>query len=575
MFYYYLILKQLIVLKLYPNDKSNAKRQTPNAKLKLSIFFLLLLGITSTFFTCQKEHLTLEDLEQNNENKSSIVKTVSARDIPEVMSFIASKSSDYKFLLDDSTTEEGMNRSHEDNLVMTELITDEITQVTNAYQKSNYTFRLIKQSGLDGKYFLNLVVKEYMDTFYLFILKFVPDEIWLSTHSLTKDLGDYTGMVYFYSDEGIYIAKVTMSNGNATASERHPCDDPEDEDQNDYPDDGNDGGFGGDCEFYWEDPDGDTWDNYPDDGDNVQEVYFVINCSGETGDKSMNEFLRHPCSGSGGSVGGGSSCTNVGTCEAPLQFNQDCECKPLEEIENNVVAVNPAKDGDCDTSKEDLKKIFPNASDTDMQTLASVINEYGKDLGVNTKEELQHFLSQAGHETGGFNQGIGAEESLYYTTSSRLKSVYKNYFWQTETDTLNKRNPDDYLNNSSKVANYVYADRMGNGNEASEDGYKYRGRGVFQLTGKTNYSAFKDWYNGKYDPDKDFVTNPEILKNNDTIAIISALWFYKKNVLDKISLDSTTTVKIVTKKVNGGLNGLSDRKEIFQKAKDSITCIQN
>jgi putative chitinase len=428
-----------------------------------------------------------------------------------------------------------------------------------------------------------------MDTFYLFILKFVPDEIWLSTHSITKDLGDFTGMIYVYSDEGTYVGKVTISNGISMTAERHSCDD-EGDDGNGGSTEGSGGGStggGGGGSGGWDIYvdfeitdgcwcDGNLVGSHDCSGSGSSTGIITIGGGNNYGNSFSNE-VRHPCegSGSGGATGGSGSCTNVGTCEAPLQFNQDCECKPLEEIENNVVAVNPAKDGDCDTSKEDLKKIFPNASDTDMQTLASVINEYGKDLGVNTKEELQHFLSQAGHETGGFNQGIGAEESLYYTTSSRLKSVYKNYFWQTETDTLNKRNPDDYLNNSSKVANYVYADRMGNGNEASEDGYKYRGRGVFQLTGKTNYSAFKDWYNGKYDPDKDFVTNPEILKNNDTIAIISALWFYKKNVLDKISLDSTTTVKTVTKKVNGGLNGLSDRKEIFQKAKDSITCIQN
>ena len=100
-------------------------------------------------------------------------------------------------MLDDGNTSDGMNRGHEDNLVMTTLIIDEITQVTNAKQKSNYTFKLIKQSSLDGKYFLNLVVKEYMNTYYLYIVKYVPDTFWLSSHSITNDLGDYTGMVYF------------------------------------------------------------------------------------------------------------------------------------------------------------------------------------------------------------------------------------------------------------------------------------------------------------------------------------------------------------------------------------------
>ncbi|WP_299114735.1 hypothetical protein, partial [uncultured Winogradskyella sp.] len=236
--------------------------------------------------------------------------------------------------------------------------------------------------------------------------------------------------------------------------------------------------------------------------------------------------------------------------------------------------VDLIEDDDCDTSKEDLKKVFPNISDTDALTLASVINNKGSDFGIDSNEKLWHFLAQAGHEVNGFNNGFGVEESLYYTTAGRLKSVYRRYFKQNEADTLGtKRDADStYLQNSSKVANYVYCCRMGNGNEASGDGYKYRGRGIFQLTGKTNYTNFKTWYNNKYDPDKDFVANPDLLKNNDTIAILSALWYYKKSVLDKITVDSITTVKKVTEKVNGGSNGLADRKTKFAKAKDSIKC---
>lgn len=229
------------------------------------------------------------------------------------------------------------------------------------------------------------------------------------------------------------------------------------------------------------------------------------------------------------------------------------------------------KEDDCDTSKEDLKKVFPNAGDTTLSTLAHVINEKGKDFGIDTEEKLQHFLAQAGHEVGGFNNGIGVEESTNYTTKARLLAVFPKYY--SETDTINKRKPDTYVSNPSDHANYVYCCRMGNGNEASEDGYKYRGRGIFQLTGKTNYTNFKTWYNNRYDPDRDFVSNPEMLKNNDTIAILSALWYYKTSVLDKISVDSTTTVKSVTKKVNGGINGLIDRENIHSKAKDSITCL--
>ncbi|WP_396173822.1 glycoside hydrolase family 19 protein [Flavobacterium sp.] len=228
-------------------------------------------------------------------------------------------------------------------------------------------------------------------------------------------------------------------------------------------------------------------------------------------------------------------------------------------------------DDDCNTSKEDLKKLFPNASDANLELLANVINAKGKDFGINNKEKLQHFLSQAGHEVGEFTGGIGRTENTSYTTKARILKVFGKYF--SETDTITKRKPDNYVNNPSALANYVYCCRMGNGTEESGDGYKYRGRGIFQLTGKTNYSNFQNYYNSKYNPDKDFLNNPELLKTNDTIAIISAMWFYQKNVMNTVVIDSTTTVKKITKKINGGINGLSHRESIFNVAKDSINCI--
>ncbi|TYC07787.1 glycoside hydrolase family 19 protein [Bizionia gelidisalsuginis] len=274
-----------------------------------------------------------------------------------------------------------------------------------------------------------------------------------------------------------------------------------------------------------------------------------ISCGGGGGSTSS------PSSPSEGSGGGG---TYVPPTTTPVL------CPRCPEIEID-------QEEDCDTSKEDLKKIFPNMSDTDASTLAFVINDKAKDFDVDTQEKLWHFLAQAGHEVGGFNNGIGVQESTNYTTTSRLLKIFPKYY--SETDTIVKRKPDTYINNPSGHANYTYCCRMGNGNEASGDGYKYRGRGIFQLTGKTNYANFKTWYNNKYDPDKDFISNPELLKDNDTIAILSALWFYKTSVLDKITIDSTTAVKKVTKKVNGGINGLTDREAKFTKAKDSITCL--
>ena len=281
------------------------------------------------------------------------------------MSFIASKRSDYKFLVDDSTSEEGMNRSHEDNLVMTELITDQITQVTNAYQKSNYTFSLTKQSGADGNYFLNLVVKEYKESFYLYIVKYVPDALWLNAHSMTNDMGDFTGSIYFYSDQGVYVANLTMQSGSTTAYSYNNC--PEDTDDGiDYPDDdgtggtGDGGGSGSTCFIVA------TW--YQCQGDNASTPHSASSCNAATGSQTgsgynytyyctdnnysannLNDVLRNPC-GSGGSGGGGNTSCQPdpnNPCEIPYTLDEACNCVLAEAIENNEVAVNtnPLKDG--------------------------------------------------------------------------------------------------------------------------------------------------------------------------------------------------------------------------------------
>ena len=109
------------------------------------------------------------------------------------------------------------------------------------------------------------------------------------------------------------------------------------------------------------------------------------------------------------------------------------------------------------------------------------------------------------------------------------------------------------------------------GNTGIGDGYKYRGRGIFQLTGKQNYQKFSSFYSNNYDSTINFVTNPELISSNKTIAVISALWYYKNIV--NVEIDSNTTVEELTFEINGGDNGLDDREQKFEKAKNSINCI--
>jgi putative chitinase len=153
-----------------------------------------------------------------------------------------------------------------------------------------------------------------------------------------------------------------------------------------------------------------------------------------------------------------------------------------------------------------------------------------------------HFFAQTAHETGGFK---AFSENLNYSASG-LQGIFGKYFPGTLEES--------YARNPEKIANRVYADRMGNGNEASGDGWKYRGRGALQLTGKANYKAFAD-YLGK----------PEIMENPDlvatTYAFDSAMFFFDKNKLWSICDQGVNDAAILalTKRINGGTHGLDDR----------------
>jgi len=154
-----------------------------------------------------------------------------------------------------------------------------------------------------------------------------------------------------------------------------------------------------------------------------------------------------------------------------------------------------------------------------------------------------HFFAQTAHETGGFK---AFSENLNYSAQG-LQGTFGKYFPGNLEES--------YARNPEKIANRVYADRMGNGNEASGDGWKYRGRGALQLTGKSNYKAFSD-----------YLKKPEIMDNPDLVATTysfeSALFFFDKNKLWSICDQGINDAAILalTKRINGGTHGLEDRK---------------
>jgi putative chitinase len=160
------------------------------------------------------------------------------------------------------------------------------------------------------------------------------------------------------------------------------------------------------------------------------------------------------------------------------------------------------------------------------------------------KARAAHFFAQTAHESGDFK---AFSENLNYGEKG-LRGIFGKYF---PTDGMAK----NYERQPERIANRVYANRMGNGDEASGDGWKYRGRGALQLTGKSNYQAFAD-----------YISRPDVMTNPDLVAgelcFESALWFFDRNKLWSICDQGITDAAILalTKRINGGTHGLDDRK---------------
>jgi len=193
----------------------------------------LVFAVLLSMYSCQKDDaVTLESNDSHQHEHSSTTKSVSASEIPRVMQFLESKSNArLEVVIYDTNSELGMNRSHEENLSMTTALVDQIKMVTNSYGRSNYTFKLIEEETRAGVYFLNLIVKEHKDEFYVFIMKYVPSEAWLNTFTDTSSFSSYSGDIYFYDHNGVYAGRTTLVNGQTTTSDsREPC--PPDIDHN-------------------------------------------------------------------------------------------------------------------------------------------------------------------------------------------------------------------------------------------------------------------------------------------------------------------------------------------------------
>lgn len=230
----------------------------------------------------------------------------------------------------------------------------------------------------------------------------------------------------------------------------------------------------------------------------------------------------------------------------------------------------------CKTTMEDLKKVFPNTKSKDLKDIAELINQYGKDFGIDNSVKLRFLLSQAGVETDYMNS--------FHEYTNYKPSTVMSKFWRYFND-IGKENEEPEKANLSdiytkgnkfvdgeKLFNIVYKKNKTLGNTQPEDGYKYRGRGLLHLTGRYNYTAFNAFYKTYQKEHKglteiDILTYPEFLNDDKEIGVISGLWYFQKKVANH-ELTEDTSIDNVSIWVNGGGNGKQERRNLYKAIKE-------
>lgn len=201
-------------------------------------------------------------------------------------------------------------------------------------------------------------------------------------------------------------------------------------------------------------------------------------------------------------------------------------------------------------TKEQLIQIFPKINKANLDEIWQPLNDAMAEFGIDTPARKAMFLAQCAHESAMFSR---VTENLNYRAETLLK-VFPKYYKTLNEAVAHARKPE-------LIANRVYSSRMGNGDAASGDGYRYRGRGFIQLTGKNNYTECSKGLN------VDLIKSPEYLETA-VGASRSAAWFWSHNGLNKFA-DAGDIVG-ATKRINGGTIGLSERTELYKLAKSVL-----
>jgi putative chitinase len=179
---------------------------------------------------------------------------------------------------------------------------------------------------------------------------------------------------------------------------------------------------------------------------------------------------------------------------------------------------------------------------------------------INTELRAAHFLAQVGQESGNF---ANKTENMFYSTPQRIAAVWPSRFNMDGSD--GKKNANDYIKNPAKLAEAVYGGRMGN--DQPGDGFRYRGGGFLQLTGKDAYIGYANYLG------KDTGTTADLMRSDDTYALDSALWEYVLSMGLNQTADtgsSDAVITTITKRVNGGTIGLTQRISNFHKYFDVL-----
>lgn len=217
------------------------------------------------------------------------------------------------------------------------------------------------------------------------------------------------------------------------------------------------------------------------------------------------------------------------------------------QLENTMTT----QDTPIHVSLGELKEVLKETPESTLTPFIEPLNNRLNKYKINSKLRVSHFLAQIAHESGGFRYRT---ENLKYSARA-LCSVFGKYFDSKEM-------AENYAYNPKKIACLVYANRLGNGAENTEDGWTYRGRGLIQLTGKFNYRQCGDSLG------VDFIKNPDILAEDPDLCVAAACWYWDSHKLNRHA--DADDIRKITRAINGGLNGIKDREKYLARAKESL-----